>query len=200
MTEAAETFERLLLASGSARRHHLLNRAGVRFEFAAADVDETPRPGETPEVMVRRLAVAKATALNPQRGLAVLGCDTTVALDGQALGKPRDTDEALRMLRALSDRSHTVITAFCFSSWSTVLVKEEVVTRVFMRTIDGGAAAAYVDTGEPFGKAGAYAIQGAGGDFVDHIEGSYTNVMGLPVDEVIPHISRLIPAALQPVS
>ncbi len=181
MTEAPETFERLLLASGSARRHHLLNRAGVRFEIAAADVDETPRPGETPEVMVRRLAVAKATALNPQRGLAVLGCDTTVALDGQALGKPRDTDEALRMLRALSDRSHTVITAFCFSSWSTVLVKEEVVTRVFMRTIDGGAAAAYVDTGDTFGKACANASERASGNFVDQTDGTYTSTTGSPM-------------------
>jgi septum formation protein len=170
----------------------------VEFDIVVADVDETPIPGETPVAMVSRLAVAKSIAVQAAPRVVVLGCDTTVALDGLALGKPRDAAHARTMLLALSGRAHEVITAFCLSSQGEVLAAEAVTTRVFMRAIDDGAAVAYIATGEPFGKAGAYAIQGEGGRFVDSIAGSYTNVMGLPVDEVLPCIARLVPAAIEP--
>lgn len=196
MTAAPSEYDRLVLASGSARRHFLLSRAEVKFEIAVVDVDETPLPGEAPGAMVGRLARAKSTAVAGGPGVVVLGCDTTVALDGQALGKPGNEAEAHTMLRALSARPHTVITGYCLSSQGEVLESEAVSTRVFMRAIDDVAASAYIATGEPFGKAGAYAIQGAGGRFVEHIEGSYSNVMGLPVDEIVTHISRLVPRAM----
>lgn len=199
MNAPENSFGRFVVASGSARRHHLLRGAGVTFDIVVPHVDETPLAGEAPTAMVARLAEAKSTAVSSGRRVVVLGCDTTVALDGRPLGKPGDETEALAMLLALSARPHTVITAFCLSSAGTPLAAEAVTTRVVMRPFDTAAAAAYVATGEPFGKAGAYAIQGGGGRLVDHIEGSYTNVMGLPLDAVLPHVARLVPGSIRPI-
>jgi septum formation protein len=161
------------------------------------DVDETPLAGESPQLMVDRLAAAKALAVHAPPGAIVLGCDTTVAHGGVPLGKPRDAADAKRMLLSLSGKQHLVITGYCLAGSDGVLVADAATTRVRMCAFDATAAEGYVATGEPFGKAGAYAIQGRGGRLVDSIEGSYTNVMGLPLDDVLPLIARYAPDAIE---
>lgn len=196
MDDSAVTPGHLILASGSARRHDLLQGAGVRFTVKTADIDETPLPGESPRHMVDRLAAAKALAVVASPGVTVLGCDTTVAHDGVPLGKPQDAADARRMLLSLSGKQHLVITGYCLAGAKGVLAAGAATTRVHMGAIDAASAHGYVATGEPFGKAGAYAIQGKGGRFVDSIEGSYTNVMGLPLDDVLPLIAQYAPDAI----
>ncbi|MGM0632417.1 MAG: Maf family protein [Pseudomonadota bacterium] len=174
----------LLLASASPRRRELLTQIGVRFELATHDVDETPRRAEPPEDYVLRMALEKAmwVADRAATDQAVLGADTTVVLDGQALGKPRHREHALEMLAALSGRSHQV--------WSAVAVSKAGETRtalsmteVEFRDLSRQEALAYWHTGEPGDKAGAYAIQGVGALFVTRMTGSYSGVVGLPLQE-----------------
>lgn len=183
--------EPLVLASGSPRRAQLLREAGVPFEVAEAPPETERRAGEglpPAEAAVDR-ALAKARwASGRHPGRWVLGADTVVILDGEALGKPRDEADARRMLARLSGRAHEVVTGFA-------LVRGEerrtgrVRTLVSFRRLDGEAVARYAASGEPLDKAGAYAIQGMGGALVDRVEGSYTNVVGLPVPEVIEALS-----------
>lgn len=181
----------LLLASGSPRRRELLAQLGLPFTVEAADVDETPLPGEAPRPYVARLAQAKAAAVAARRpGTLVLAADTTVVRDGTILGKPVDDAEALRMLSSLVGRTHQVLTAVALAGLRTgstggapALHVEE--TRVHLRQATPAELAWYVATGEPRDKAGAYAIQGRGGFLVDRIEGSYSNVVGLPLAETV---------------
>ncbi|HLT31208.1 MAG TPA: Maf family protein [Myxococcaceae bacterium] len=180
----AEASPQLLLASTSPRRRELLSRAGLTFGIRAPEVDETVRPGEAPEAYVSRLARAKARAVASGSPHAlVLAADTSVVTDSGILGKPRDDAEALAMLTSLMGRSHRVLTAVALAgaAASEVLVS----TRVWMRPADPEELRWYVQTGEPADKAGAYAIQGIGGQLVSRIEGSYTNVVGLPVAETL---------------
>lgn len=180
----AEASPQLLLASTSPRRRELLSRAGLTFGIRAPEVDETVRPGEAPEAYVSRLARAKARAVASGSPHAlVLAADTSVVTDTGILGKPRDDAEALAMLTSLMGRSHRVLTAVALAgaAASEVLVS----TRVWMRPADPEELRWYVQTGEPADKAGAYAIQGIGGQLVSRIEGSYTNVVGLPVAETL---------------
>lgn len=190
----------LLLASASPRRRELLELAGVPFEVAASGVDETPLSGETPLAYVTRLARAKLTAalaaLGPDaraQAAAVLAADTTVILDGRIFGKPADDREARAMLRALSGRVHEVATAFALGEPRTgaILCERTVRTSVEMRDLDGPTLDAYVATGEPRDKAGAYAIQGKAASLVLRIEGSHTNVIGLPTAELVVELARL---------
>lgn len=173
----------LLLASRSPRRHRLLHQLGVRFDVIDIDVDETPATAEHPRELVPRLALAKAragSALAPA-DLPVLGADTEVVVDGEVLGKPVDHAAAMRMLRRLSGREHEVISAVAL-----IRGREAVrvsVTRVRLRGLDDTELECYCRTGEPFGKAGAYAIQGYAAAFIERIEGSYSGVMGLPLFE-----------------
>lgn len=172
----------LHLASSSARRVDILTALGVSFTAAGVDIDETPFPGETARDMVLRLAIEKARAAAPGQPLPVLAADTAVTLDGQIFGKPRSADDALAMLGALSGRTHQVMTAVALVGHgreSTALS----VTDVSFRRISATEAQRYWDSGEPQGKAGAYAIQGRGGVFVERIDGSYSGVVGLPVYE-----------------
>jgi septum formation protein len=172
----------LVLASGSPRRAELLRRAGIPFEAVAADVDETQRAGEPAEAYVRRLAEAKAervAAAHP--GRLVLGADTTVAVDGEVLGKPVDADDAGRMLRRLSGRSHLVITGVCLIGPAGERQVEAAVTQVEFRPLSSREIADYVRSGEPMDKAGAYAIQGGASGFVIRLDGAHDNVVGLPV-------------------
>jgi len=174
---------RVLLASASPRRSALLNQIGVAHEIRATHVDESAMPGEAPEALVRRLARAKA--LEGQRqasGLAVLGADTVVVLDGIVFGKPADAADGIRMLRALGGRTHHVLTAVALALPETI-AEALSDTAVTMRTISAAAAQAYWDSGEPLGKAGGYAIQGLGAVLIEHIDGSYSGVMGLPLYE-----------------
>lgn len=180
----AEQAPSLLLASTSPRRQELLSRTGLTFGLRAPDVDETVRPGETPEGYVSRLAreKARAVAADAPRAL-VLAADTSVVTDTDILGKPRDDAEALAMLTSLMGRAHRVLTAVALAGAAEAEVL--VSTRVWMRAAGPEELRWYVQTGEPADKAGAYAIQGIGGQLVERIEGSYTNVVGLPVSETL---------------
>jgi septum formation protein len=171
----------LLLASQSPRRADLLRAAGISFEILAVSVDETPLPAETPDAHVRRLAEAKARVAATQRPDAtILGADTIVVVDGQILVKPSDTEDATAMLRRLAGRAHEVLTgvAIVQAGRATIDVAS---TRVWFLPLSDAEIGWYVATGEPSDKAGAYAIQGLGSRFVERIEGSYSNVVGLPV-------------------
>lgn len=171
----------LILASRSPRRAELLSAAGIAFEVLAADVDETPRASETPAAYVERLAIEKARAVHALRPDArVLGADTTVTIDGEILGKPADEADAVRMLRLLSGRAHDVHTGVALVSARGVRSAVDS-TRVWFDAMTDEDISWYVGTGEPVDRAGAYAIQGFASRFIPRIEGSYSNVVGLPV-------------------
>ena len=181
---------RLVLASGSPRRRELLALLGLPFEVVPADVDESVRPDETPVELVRRLAVAKADAIAQSDDSAVvLAADTIVDVAGEILGKPTDADDARRMLRSLSARTHLVHTAVAVLRAGQT-VQDVVTTAVSMTTMSGAVIEWYLATGEPMDKAGAYAIQGTGGAFVSAIDGSASNVVGLPLATVVELLGR----------
>jgi septum formation protein len=171
---------RLVLASGSPRRHQLLSSVGVDFTAVAPDIDERPVDGEDPITYVERLAREKAVAVAVDPANIVVAADTTVALGRQILGKPADADDARRMLRDLSGRSHDVHTAVAVRVDGRV-VSTVVTTRVSMTDLSDDDLDWYLGTGEPLDKAGAYALQEGGGLFVDRVEGSASNVVGLPL-------------------
>jgi septum formation protein len=177
----------LILASRSPRRAELLRSAGIEFAVAAADVDETPRAHEAAEDYVQRVAAEKALAAEATPQDVVLGADTVVVIDGLLLGKPVDAADAERMLRLLSDRRHEVITGICIRKASQVM-RDWAATKVWFNALSDGEIAAYIASGEPLDKAGAYAIQGLASKFIDRIDGSYSNVVGLPVSLVYKYI------------
>lgn len=175
----------IYLASHSPRRRTLLMQLGVAHEVILIDIDETPHAGETPELYVARMALEKACAGRTTLSAVdrpVLGADTSVVIDGEILGKPRDEEDARLMLRRLSGRAHLVISAVALVNAAT----EESclsVSRVVFGDISDEAVCAYWQTGEPADKAGGYAIQGRAAMFVKRLEGSYSGVMGLPLFE-----------------
>lgn len=176
----------LVLASASPRRRELLKQIGVRFDVIVHDVDETRLPAEMPTDYVCRLARAKAAAVVADEQLSgarpVLGADTIVVIDGDVLGKPRDGDDARRMLTLLSGREHQVMSAVCVMQGQRAELCLSI-TRVRFRTLSQQDIDAYWRSGEPEGKAGAYAVQGLGALFIEHLEGSYSGVVGLPIFE-----------------
>jgi septum formation protein len=155
---------------------------GVEFTAAGVDVDERRYPGESADAMVVRLAMAKARAAEAEPGIVVLGADTAVVLDGEVFGKPADEADALRMLAALSGRCHQVMTGVALCSGDSIASTLSV-SDVKFREIGPDEALDYWHSGEPEGKAGAYAIQGMAAVFVESVTGSYTGVVGLPVLE-----------------
>lgn len=172
----------LYLASQSPRRRELLEQIGVHYRVVRVDVDETWRPAESARDYVQRLALAKASAgreLHPLQ--PVLGADTSVVLDDRPMGKPRDRQDCLEMLQALSGREHRVLSGVSLMHEKTHYRLSE--SKVQFRHISHKEAAAYWNTGEPADKAGAYAIQGLAACFVRHISGSYSGIMGLPLYE-----------------
>jgi septum formation protein len=186
--------ERVVLASASPRRAELLQAAGIQFEVLPAHVDETPRPGEAPAIYVRRIAEAKATAVASRtNGRIVLAADTTVVVDDEILGKPESDDDAKRMLRLLSGRAHEVVTGVTLMSNGASSTRVESTTVEFAPLTDEEIAW-YVDTGEPRDKAGAYAIQGYASRFVTRINGSYSNVVGLPISLVYELLKTATPS------
>ena len=188
----------IVLASRSPRRSELLAAAGISFEVLAADIDETPRDGEAPDAYVERLAIEKARAVLALRPAAtVLGADTTVTIDGLILGKPVDADEATAMLRRLSGRVHDVFTGVALVSAEGVSSAVDR-TRVWFDPVTDEDISAYVESGEPVDRAGAYAIQGLASRFIPRIEGSYTNVVGLPVALVSSILRQRKPIRLSP--
>jgi septum formation protein len=182
---------RLILASRSPRRKALLVAAGYEVEVEAADVDERQLPGEDVVEYVLRLAAAKVQAVAAREpGSVVLGADTAVVVEGLVLGKPVDDDDAAAMLRRLSGREHVVVTGVAVRDGDRTLL-EVSRTCVWFVPLSPGEIAWYVQSGEPRDKAGAYAIQGLASRFVERIQGSYTNVVGLPMATVHQLLGRL---------
>ncbi len=177
----------LTLASRSPRRRELLEQLGLTLELKPADADEAPLPAEPAGDYVRRLAREKARAV---AGETVLAADTTVVVDGTILGKPSDAEDARRMLRALSGRAHEVMTGVCVARAGREAVIA-VTTEVRFAPLGEDLIAWYVSTGEPLDKAGAYAVQGAGGVLVEEVRGSVSNVVGLPLAETVALLARL---------
>jgi septum formation protein len=180
----------LLLASASPRRRELLARAGVRFEVRPSELDERALAGESPEQLASRLAREKALSVARDSGADpprwVLGADTIVVLEGRVYGKPADADDAIRMLDTLLGRTHRVLTAVALARSDGASLREICVESfVTLRRATPPEIRAYVATGEPLDKAGSYAVQGAGGSFVERVEGSLSNVIGLPLDETL---------------
>jgi septum formation protein len=193
---------RLVLASGSPRRADLLRAAGYDFEIVVADVDESIRPDEKPEMYVRRLAAEKSAAAlsaDPEgsaRGRAIiLGADTVVVVEGEILGKPRDDAHAEAMLRLLSGKRHMVVTGVSLRQGAYELGRVEQ-TSVYFRALSAAEVAWYVGSGEGRDKAGAYAIQGLASRFIPRIEGSYSNVVGLPVAAVDELLTSLLASGM----
>jgi septum formation protein len=186
-TNSIGTNSPLVLASVSPRRKELLARIGIPFESVDSGIEETAHGRLLPMELACQIAVRKAESVQhlfPQRW--ILGADTIVVLKNKVFGKPRDTRECRDMLFSLSGRNHWVITGFCLVDPGGISVHvEAVTTRVKMKIMSEGEIDAYIATGEPFGKAGGYAIQAIGSFMIEHIKGSYTNVVGLPVCEVI---------------
>jgi len=176
----------LYLASQSPRRRQLLEQLGSDFVVIDVDVPEQRAPGESPQAYVSRVAREKAcaglAALGNESHARVLGADTEVVLDDEVFGKPRDAGDAATMLRRLSGKTHAVISTVWLVDGHRER-SETSVSQVRFAMLDEATIAAYIATGEPFGKAGAYAIQGRGAALIEYLEGSYSGVMGLPVFE-----------------
>jgi len=190
----------IVLASASPRRKELLTRIGLDIAVIPADIDETVLPDELPEAHVERLSLAKAHAIAARRdvgGRWFIGSDTVVVRDDVIIGKPASTADAAVMLRSLAGRSHRVVSGYA------VVDREQnrfeaaaIVTRVTFRELTDAEIAGYIATGEPADKAGAYGIQGIGASLVRSIDGSYTNVVGLPLCEVVETLERMGAATL----
>jgi septum formation protein len=194
-------FKNIVLASGSPRRKELLHWAGVSFEVIVSEIDETPIKNETPSKMVRRLSREKAVAVGQQlilksRDAIVVAADTTVVSPrGKILGKPVDMKEAFKMITELQGKTHQVLTGYAIvkikkgkiQKTSTKVVK----TLVTMRALTKEQRNFYLDQGESMDKAGAYAAQGFGMVLIQKIQGSYTNVVGLPMKEVLDDLSKM---------
>jgi septum formation protein len=181
---------RLYLASRSPRRKEILDALGLPFSVCAVDIEEQLRAGESADAMVLRLAAAKAAAADVSEPGIVLGADTVVVLGDTIFGKPADREEGLNMLARMSGRSHKVLTGVAVRSAGGIVTALSE-TEVWFREIGPDEALAYWQSGEPCDKAGAYAIQGRGGIFVEAIAGSYSGVVGLPVFET----ARLLSSA-----
>ena len=180
---------RVVLASQSPRRRELLTLVGIPHDVRPANIDERYLAGETPQGHAERLAREKASAIR-EPDTVVIGSDTIVVVDGDVLGKPRDTSDAVRMLRRLSGRSHTVITAVAVS-WKGNLQSGVEQVGVAFHALSDADIAAYVATGEPMDKAGAYGIQGFGATIVARVDGDYFAVMGLPLQRLVRLLATL---------
>jgi septum formation protein len=182
-----------ILASASPRRQELLRQAGLKFRIVPAHVNEEQLPQENPRGHVRRLAANKAAAVaGKYPGAWVLGADTIVVIDGLILGKPQDKKQAMEMLRRLSGREHEVFTGFTIARIASKASKTKVIrSAVRFKQISPEEMQWYTDCAEPYDKAGGYAVQGKGAYFIKSIRGSYTNVIGLPLCEVLEELKQL---------
>jgi septum formation protein len=189
MAGAVSTSTKVILASASPRRRELLSLIGLDHDVRPADVDESLMPGESPRAYAERLAREKALAV-AQRDAVTIGCDTIVVVDGEVLGKPKDSADATRMLKALSGRSHLVMTAVAVAHAGEI-VSDVVSVTVTFRPLSDADIADYIDTVEPMDKAGAYGIQGFGATIVTRVDGDYFAVMGLPLNRMVRLIESI---------
>ena len=181
----------IILASKSPRRKQLLSMMGLEFTVQTADIDETMDPSQTPAHEVAAVSARKAekiAALHPQD--VIVSADTIVVIDGKILGKPKDEQDAARMLRLLSGRTHTVYTGLTVHANGKANT-QVVSTGVTFRDLSNAEIAAYIETKEPMDKAGSYAVQGFFARYIDGLKGSYANVMGLPVHLVYQELKKL---------
>jgi septum formation protein len=185
----SSTTQKLILASSSPRRADLLRAAGLLFEIIPPTADEQVHPDETPVEFAMRAACEKAESVDATNRI-VLGADTTVVIEGKILGKPKDDSEAKAMLHMLSGKTHEVITGVCLRTTNHTLTFHAA-TQVLFRELSEEEICAYVKSGEPMDKAGAYAIQGGAAGMVRRIDGSYSNIVGLPLCEVIEALETL---------
>jgi septum formation protein len=183
------TTPRVVLASASPRRRELLSLVGIPHEVRPANIDESYRDGETPQAHAERLAREKAQAI-AEPGALTIGSDTIVVVDGDVLGKPADERDAARMLRRLSGRSHVVMTGVA-ADWQGRIESDLEQVVVTFRALTDAEIEAYITTGEPMDKAGAYGIQGYGATIVERVDGDYFAVMGLAINRLIRLIERL---------
>lgn len=182
---------KVILASGSPRRRQLLGAAKIAFDVIESQMPEQHIAGEPARDYAIRMARDKARAVSSRLPDAiVIGADTIVVCENQILEKPADAGDARRMLGTLSARTHTVITAFALARGGEILESSPVESNVTFRKLDDAEIDDYIATGEPFDKAGAYGIQGVGGGFIAHVEGSRDNVMGLPTERVVAALAR----------
>jgi septum formation protein len=184
----------LILASRSPRRDEILSCAGIAHLVRHADVDESTRPGEDAVAYVKRVARAKAEAIDAGPEDTVLGADTVVVVEDEILGKPGGLAEAREMLRRLSGRRHAVVTGFCLRR-AGCFIEDAETTWVYFLPVSEQEIDAYVASGEPMDKAGAYAIQGLASKFVARVEGCYFNVVGLPMARIYQHLREAGSAA-----
>jgi septum formation protein len=190
----AVNLSKLILASASPRRAEILRDAGYAFSIVSSAIDETPIPGEPAEAMVQRLADAKAelVAARSVGPAIVIAADTAVVIGAQILGKPRSTEDARQMLQSLSGMTHSVITGVSLIRLPDVERRSFVeLTRVQFAALTSEEIEEYLATGEPFDKAGGYAIQGRAGRFIPRIEGCYFNVVGLPLARLARELTEL---------
>lgn len=185
---------RIVLASSSPRRRELLSSLGIGFDVIHPSSDEALSGSETPRDFALRVSAEKALSVSALlgKGEIVIGADTIVVVDGEILGKPGDREEASSMLRKLSGKEHLVYTAFSIVGPENEILHSEIVgTRVRVKSLAASEIEGYIKTGEPMDKAGAYGIQGLGSFIVTGIEGSYSNVVGLPVEELLAALKKL---------
>jgi len=185
---------KLILASASPRRAEILRSAGIAFSVLSSAVDETPMPDETPHELVQRLAFAKAelVAARAVGPAIVIAADTVVVLEGEILGKPRTSEDARQMLEKLSGRTHTVLTGVTLIRLPDVERREFAeATQVHFAAISNDEILRYLASGEPFDKAGSYAIQGLAGRYIPRIDGCYFNVVGLPLARLCKELAEL---------
>jgi septum formation protein len=182
---------RLVLASASPRRRQLLAQTGLEFDIVESGVNEEKGQSESGPDFAHRMACEKALSVSIRRpGDLVLGADTVVEIGGEILEKPQDRCDARRMLRMLSGQTHRVFTGFALARAGRIVESAAIVSGVRFRTLSDSEIERYIATNEPYDKAGGYAIQGDGGDFIAAVEGSTANVMGLPIDEVLAALRR----------
>jgi len=185
---------KLILASASPRRAEILRAAGISFTVLSSAVDETPLPGETASDLVRRMAAGKAelVAARAVGPAIVIAADTVVALDGTVMGKPRTSEDARQMLEKLSGRTHSVITGVALVRLPDIERREFTeITQVHFTALSDEEIVKYLSSGEPFDKAGSYAIQGVAGRFIPRIDGCYFNVVGLPLARLCRELAAL---------
>ena len=182
----------IILASQSPRRIELLGQTGWEFQVIPSRFDEDGVTAQTPAELVRKLALGKARAVLRGDGDIVIGCDTVVALQNTVFGKPRDREDARRMITALAGNTHSVITGVCILSGAQTVRQFECETKVRFFPLTEKEIEAYIDTDEPYDKAGGYGIQGKAGLFAESIEGDYNNVVGMPLSRVYREVKALL--------